>query len=175
MGKDGQNSKRITITFPSDTYETLQQFADDWEISFAEVVRLAVGGNLERYLGSVRYLNDNQGRQALDNQKRLTKKVTDIFNEMQGIRLQIRRIGINYNQQVRALNTEKKIREEQAKLAKLPEAKRDAVQREIDKLRSDLWFNNQSKQFSKKEVEELLKQFDRSAAKAGDALCRIQG
>ena len=91
----------ITVRFTEDAWEAIRDIAESNRLSQAEVVRMAVAGNLSRYLGDIRFVDPKQGEQI----RRCVASLVDIVS---AIRIELNRIGVNYNQEVRVLNTEAK-------------------------------------------------------------------
>ena len=91
----------ITVRFTEDAWEAIRDIAESNGLSQAEVVRMAVAGNLSRYLGDIRFVDPKQGEQI----RRCVASLVDIVS---AIRIELNRIGVNYNQEVRVLNTEAK-------------------------------------------------------------------
>ena len=175
MEKEKSKSKRLTITFPQDTYATLQEFADEWEISLSEVVRLAVSGNLERYLGNVRYVNTRDAHVIVNNQFIINENIGKVFTEIQGMKNELRRIGINYNQEVKLLHIQRKKEAYKKKMARLPSSFGSARYSELEKLdNEEAAVKAATSKFDQDAVIKLLRQFDKSAEKVGDVLCRFQ-
>lgn len=81
--------------------------AEDNGVSRASVVRYAVLGGLEKYLGSLKYVDRSQA-QAIN------KNLCETANVMQAILNELRSIGVNYNQLTKQVNT-LRLQEENAK------------------------------------------------------------
>ena len=96
--------KETKIRFAEEEYETLRRVADEHNMSLASVARMTVTDSLRKYLGSVRYVDQDQARDINDN-------ICKFANLLVDIRDQIRRIGINYNQIAKIKNIERKIAE----------------------------------------------------------------
>ena len=93
--------KPITVRFTKDAWEAIRDIADENRMSQAEIVRMAVAGNLARYLGDIRYIDPEQG-------KKIRSCVKELVDTVSKIMIELNRIGVNYNQAVRALNTKAK-------------------------------------------------------------------
>ena len=91
----------ITVRFTEDAWEAIRDIAESNGLSQAEVVRMAMAGNLSRYLGDIKFVDPKQGEQI----RRCVASLVDIVS---AIRIELNRIGVNYNQEVRVLNTEAK-------------------------------------------------------------------
>lgn len=61
-----------------------------YDVPFSQVVRLATDGHLEKYLGTVRYIDGDQGEYM----KRATALMA---NELQGIKTALNKLGVNVN------------------------------------------------------------------------------
>ena len=93
--------KPITVRFTEEAWEAIRDIADSNRLSQAEVVRMAVAGNLSRYLGDIKFVDPKQGEQ-------MRSCVVGLVDIASAIRVELNRIGVNYNQEVRVLNTEAK-------------------------------------------------------------------
>lgn len=98
---ENQGLVPMTIRLDSETNQAITKLAKEHKLSKADVVRMAIDGGLSRYLNSIRYIEPEQGKQ-------IQKAVTLASNEITEIGKQLKRIGINYNQEVRLKNLETK-------------------------------------------------------------------
>lgn len=71
--------------------EVMKDMAQEFGVPFSQVVRLAIDGHLEKYLGTVRYIDGDQG-------ENIQRTMAIIANELQGIRNELNKIGVNVNQ-----------------------------------------------------------------------------
>ena len=86
--------KAVTIRFTQEIYKVLQEISDEFDVSMATVIRLAVDNNLSRYLGEVKYINTEQAKVINHNIGTLGKELFDI-------KKQLKHIGRNYNQELK--------------------------------------------------------------------------
>lgn len=91
----------ITVRFTPDAWDAIRDIARSSCISQAELVRMAVSGNLGRYLGTVKVLDQGQAGE-------LKEEITKLFSVMSEIRNELNKIGVNYNQAVKNLNIARK-------------------------------------------------------------------
>ena len=91
----------ITVRFTKDKWEKIKKLADENGLSQAEIVRMAVSENLARYLGSIRFVDTEQGTE-------IKRRVTELVDDVSGIRTSLDRIGVHLNQIARRLNMETK-------------------------------------------------------------------
>lgn len=82
--------------------EVMKDMAKEFDVPFSQVVRLAIDGHLEKYLGTVRYIDGDQGEYM----KRATALIA---NELQGIRTALNRLGVNVNQLAKWNNIDRRI------------------------------------------------------------------
>ncbi len=125
--------------------KAIDELAQQFGVKWSDIVRLALADKLETYLGSLRYVDEEQGALVLAN-------VTKIGNMIDEIRTELRRIGVNYNQEIRLRNAAKKEGKEYA-----------------DRMRGDLM---DQQTLGVDRIEKLLAKFDKSADKVGAALWR---
>lgn len=82
--------------------EVMKDMAKEFDVPFSQVVRLAIDGHLEKYLGTVRYIDGDQGEYM----KRATALIA---NELQGIKTAMNKLGVNVNQLAKWNNIDKRI------------------------------------------------------------------
>lgn len=82
--------------------EVMKDMAKEFDVPFSQVVRLAIDGHLEKYLGTVRYIDGDQGEYM----KRATALIA---NELQGIRTALNKLGVNVNQLAKWNNIDRRI------------------------------------------------------------------
>ena len=98
QGADRNVYQPITVRFSPEALATIQDVAHDYCVSQAQIVRMAVAGNMAKYLGDVRYVDQDQAKEI----KRLVVELLDVTSD---IRNELNRIGTNVNQIARAANT----------------------------------------------------------------------
>ena len=91
----------ITVRFTKDAWDAIKEIADEKGMSQAEIVRMAVTGNLAQYLGSIRFIDPEQGTE-------IKRRVTELVDDVSGIRTSLDRIGVHLNQIARGLNMDAK-------------------------------------------------------------------
>lgn len=139
---DGRKRDRllpVTVRFSQEAWEAIRDMAKSSHMSQAELVRMAVVGNLNRYLGDVRILDPDQAEE-------IRRQVIGLFDAVSRTGSELHRIGVNYNQEVRAINAEAK---------RGNGTGRDGMA------------------YPKSEVDDVIERYERAARKAGEALCRI--
>lgn len=94
---------QVTIRLPLKVKEKIDSLAKSGGCSTAEIIRRAVDGNLNKYLDNVQYVDREQG-------EAIKKQLENLFTEISGMRMELNRIGVNYNQEVRLRNLGKQFR-----------------------------------------------------------------
>lgn len=143
----GEKLKPVTVRFTAGAYDAIQEIASEHGKSMADVVRKGFDMELVKYLDTIRYVDYDQG-------KAIQRQLMDLANIMQGISGQLRRIGVNYDQDVKLRQIAKKTLG--ASNVVIDEGKLE-LQRK--KLLLDL--------------ENVLSRYDVATKRAGDELCRI--
>lgn len=87
----------VTIRFAPEAWHALKGAARQTGVSVAEMARGLIIGSLNRYTDSVKFLDE-------DDAKAVRSKMAEIGNGVSRVALELNRIGVNYNQEVRALN-----------------------------------------------------------------------
>lgn len=93
---DGEEKKKemlvkVTARIADSVSNIIKDIAEEYDVSFSEVVRLSIDGHLEKYLGNLHYIDRQQGEE-------IKQQSAEIANEMQEIRNELHRIGVNVNQ-----------------------------------------------------------------------------
>lgn len=104
IAKKSPNENRlvpITVRFTSGAIEAIGDVAHKHSMTKAEIVRLAVDGRLSTYLGNLVYV-DNKKADTIH------KELSELGTTLEKIRFELNRIGVNYNQEMKLKNIEKK-------------------------------------------------------------------
>lgn len=81
--------------------DALDELASEYDMTPSQVFRLLVSHNLEKVMGRRLYVEREQGEQIL-------KTVREAGDTLNGLRYEINKIGVNYNQDVKARNAKRK-------------------------------------------------------------------
>ena len=93
-----QNKDRsITVRFSTEEAEALTSIATDYNTTISDVVRCATAGELDKYLGRVKYVDSKQGSVIKHNIFILMDAITETRDHL-------RRIGVNLNQIAHRVN-----------------------------------------------------------------------
>ena len=104
IAKRSPNENRlvpITVRFTVVAIEAIGDVAHKHSMTKAEIVRLAVDGRLSTYLGNLIYVDDKKADS-------IHKEISKLGNTLEKIRFELNRIGVNYNQEMKLKNIEKK-------------------------------------------------------------------
>lgn len=97
----GEQLVPVTVRLPENIYFQMKELAEKFSLSFASVARIALEANLENYLGTIKYINKEQA-------DKISEAVRELTDECREIKNNIKRIGINYNQEIRLKNITQK-------------------------------------------------------------------
>ena len=97
QGRGADRLRPITVRFSQGAYDAIQ----DNRISKAELVRMAVAGNLGRYLGTIKVIGPRQAEE-------LKVEIVRLFTVISEVRNELNKIGVNYNQVVKNFNVARK-------------------------------------------------------------------
>ena len=92
---------QFTIRLPQKTKEQIEEMAKRNGCSAAELARLSLEGGLSKYLGEVQYVDKEQGEE-------IKELLGNAFTEISKIKVELNRIGVNYNQEVKLKNLQNK-------------------------------------------------------------------
>lgn len=132
---------QITTRLPLKDKEKIDRLAKSSGCSTAEIMRRSIDGSLSEYLGEVQYVDREQG-------EAIKKQLENLFSEISGMRMELNRIGINYNQEVKLQNLRTQIR---AGKIGIPEA---------SKMHQSI--TAECKGFSPEAINEIMDRFDRN-------------
>lgn len=114
---------RTEVRFTAEANEALDEIAKENNISKAQLIRYIVDNRMVDYLGSIKFIDPEQGD---DIQRKVMKLMSDIAD----VKTELRRIGVNYNQEIKTMNELKKRGIEPAVTGRLDVA---AVEKLIEK------------------------------------------
>ena len=86
--------KKVTVRFPEETARALADLSKEFNKPQAEIVRAALLNRLTNYLGGVKYIDQQQADE-------IQKQLYELTTEISKLHSEIRRIGVNYNQEIR--------------------------------------------------------------------------
>lgn len=89
--------RSITVRFSKKEAEALTSIATEYNTTISDVVRCATAGELDKYLGRVKYVDPQQG-------KMINNNIITLGNVIMETRDHLRRIGVNLNQITRKVN-----------------------------------------------------------------------
>ena len=150
QGSGTERLRPITVRFTQDVYDAIADMSYENCISQAELVRMAVAGNLSRYLGDIRIIDKQQGAE-------IKEQVTAIFDAVSRVENELHRIGVNFNQAVRLKSIERKY-------GTTFNADRDEEERAV---------RGESVNLSKAELDAIISRYEQATRQVGDSLCRI--
>ena len=146
----------LTVRFTPDAWEAISDIADENHVSMAELVRMSVAGNLYKYLGDIRIIDEEQADE-------IKRAIITLYGVMSKIENELHRIGVNYNQEVRLKNIEKKY------------GNRIGMGTAQMKYQEQMKVVEECQGFNKEELDRLIRRYEIATSKVGDALCRIVG
>ena len=152
QGNKVNRLRPITVRFTQDAYDAIRDVADDNSISKAELVRMALAGNLNEYLGDIRIIDKRQGAE-------IKGQITALFDVVSEIKNELHRIGVNYNQEIRLKNIKRKYG------TVINDKRTEEEQAVLD----------DSVNLSKEELSEIISRYELATKRTGEVLCRILG
>lgn len=146
-----KSTVRMSVTMSADTHRALKRLAEEYHVSIAFVVRVAIEKRLNDYFGTFRYIDRQQAEKIYNVTAEIADNSRNILNN-------VRRIGINYNQELKLKNAEEKyhavLKEKNIGYEAMSKAKD-----EYDKVKADIENNS----LNKEELNELLQRFEVAA------------
>lgn len=146
--------------------EVMKDMAKEFDVPFSQVVRLAIDGHLEKYLGTVRYIDGDQGEYM----KRATALIA---NELQGIKTAMNKLGVNVNQLAKWNNIDKRISLLEKQLQSANPSEQRYINMRLQELHRAQAACNWS-YFTLFSVEKYMEQLDNASERIGKELWRTQ-
>jgi len=148
------------IRFPVEEYDIIRDVATENHIRISSLIRHAVGRNLKKYLQSVRVIDKRQADELL-------RVINELNTSTKMVRIELKRIGINIDQQTKVIHDKKK------EIEALTGGGYDAilVKQSLMKEIADceeLSLKNQM------ESRAIIEEYDRVLSEVGEQLWRIQ-
>lgn len=151
--------------------DALDELASEYDMTPSQVFRLLVSHNLEKVMGRRLYVEREQGEQIL-------KTVREAGDTLNGLRYEINKIGVNYNQDVKVRNMQRKDAELTKKIQETNDtllmesllAQQWKLRSEMEKMNAVPGGGADGPQL----VKQWLDRFDVKAKEVSDALWHIQ-
>lgn len=152
----GQVLRPVTVRFTAGAWEAIRDTAAENGVSMAELVRMAVAGNLSRYLGDIRIVDKKQAEE-------IKKAIAALCDTVSRTEMELHRIGLNYNQEIRLKQIERKY----------GDMTYASFQSLLRKGEEENAVKKDSKNLSKEELDALISRYEQATKQVGDILCRI--
>ena len=146
--------------------EVMKDMAKEFDVPFSQVVRLAIDGHLEKYLGTVRYIDGDQGEYM----KRATALIA---NELQGIKTALNKLGVNVNQLAKWNNIDRRISLLEKQLQTANPSEQRYINMRLQELHREQAACNWS-YFTLFSVEKYMEQLDNASERIGKELWHTQ-
>lgn len=146
--------------------EVMKDMAKEFDVPFSQVVRLAIDGHLEKYLGTVRYIDGDQGEYM----KRATALIA---NELQGIKTALNKLGVNVNQLAKWNNIDRRISLLEKQLQTANPSEQRYINMRLQELHRAQAACNLS-YFTLFSVEKYMEQLDNASERIGKELWHTQ-
>lgn len=188
----GDKLRPVTVRFTGAAYDAICDIAHEQGMSMADVVRKGFDMELSKYLDSIIYMDYEQG-------KAIQKQLAVLSNQMQQILFELRRIGVNYNQEIRLQQIARKynqqyeeINQKYAKKIKKPAWKesfddtrsRVNAQKEYETILEDMEATRQEEEAAVKQqsieldvkvLDQLINRYEAATQKVSETLCHMLG
>lgn len=152
----GSGLRPVTVRFSRGAWEAIRDLAAENGVPMAELVRMAVAGNLSRYLGDIRIVDKTQAAE-------IKKAIAALSDTVSKVEMELHRIGINYNQEIRLKQIERKY----------GDMSRASLDARFQKMQEEENVKADSANLSKSELDALISRYEQATKQVGDILCRI--
>lgn len=147
----------LTVRFTGPAIDTIRSIAKEHGFSAAEIIRFTMDNKLKDYLGSVQFMDYDQGEEVRLGIIDLEKAIANVGRELN-------RIGVNYNQEVRLRNIARKKAESENDSKAFNELAIEEM-----RIKSSNWA------FDKQEVQDLFEKYEATAKMVAELISLIQG
>ena len=180
MGKDKEKTPKKPATrvwsfrLTQSESDLIDKLAAEYDVTPSHVMRLVMSSNIKKYFGDLKYMDHDQGVE-------IKKIITDIAEYLSKIRYELNRIGVNYNQDVKLRQVQKKYDEltvcvQQTSASDFTVLESLLAQRgNLEKTLNQLKATRSGNPVDINQVTQWLATFDNSAKKVSDALWHIRG
>lgn len=174
--EDGTKEELIPLTtrFKKSTHGIIRDLSIDYNESMAEVTRIATEESLDKYFSVIRWL-DHEDAKVINHNIAVTAK---LFKDAV---FQLKKIGVNYNQDVQVKHLQRKIDEYNTKIQSLGPDEPHLLMKYLDEQRTLMQQKEKLEAQIKDHgldvnvIENLVNQLTAATEKCGDELCRILG
>lgn len=151
-----KNLIATTVRLPSNRVTIIKGFSKKYNASFSEVIRVVVDNRLAKYFGILKYCDFEQGEE-------IRCRIIEMQNSICKIQREIARIGVNYNQEIRLKQVDRKYKNKgfDMQLMMSEQNERNNVMKECA-------------DFSQQDFANLIAQFDAAVVKFSEDLSCIR-
>ena len=132
---------RTEVRFTAEANKALDEIAEENGISKAQLIRYIVDNRMVDYLRSIKFIDPEQGEE-------IQREIVHVMNELTAVKNELRRIGVNYNQEIKNQN---------------------------QMWKSGVAITAPNRYLDVKAIDKMMEQLDASVEKAGSTLWRILG
>lgn len=161
------NLVKISARISQKIDTVIRDMADEYGVSFSEVVRLAIDGHLEQYLGQVQYMDAEQG-------KKIRQQCAVLGTHMQAVRNELNRIGVNINQIAKWTNIEAEIVQLKHDMAGKNAKERMEIASRVKYLQQ-VQMELKTSGFNCTSLEQCVERYEKASEEVSKALWHIQG
>lgn len=147
--------KPMTIRLSADAWDSIEKIAKEHGMNKTELVRMALAGNLARYLGSIRIIDEERATE-------IRELIRALLDEISAVKMNLHRIGVNFNTEVKLKAIERKYANSGSSYETI-----NAKWNEEQKAKSEC------RGFSKDDMEALISRYEKATSEVGEILCRI--
>ncbi len=91
-------ARSITVRYSEKEAQAIMTIAREYNTTISDVVRCATSGELDKYLGRVKYVDPKQGSV-------INRNIITLGNVIMETRDHLRRIGVNFNQVAKSVSS----------------------------------------------------------------------
>jgi hypothetical protein len=142
----------LTVRFTGPAVETIRTVAKEHGLSLAEIIRFTMDNKLSEYLGSIQFVDYDQG-------KDIEKELHVLINMTQKVGQELNRIGVNYNQEIKLRHLQERYDAKKMTMDERLRWKQEYAEAQYGQ-----------STLSKEELDELLTRYENVSKRVGELL-----
>ena len=154
-GNKKQRLKPITIRLSPETWTAIEAAAKENGMNKTEFIRVGLIKNLDRYLANIRIIDEEQAEE-------IKSLISALYKEIAEIKVDLHRIGVNYNQEIRLRNIERKYSKSGNDVMSL-----------VQQGKEKEMVISECKGFSQQDIDGLIARYEAATERVGKLLCHI--
>lgn len=142
----------LTVRFTGPAIDTIRAIAKEHGFSVAEIIRFTMDNKLKDYLGSVQFMDYDQGEE-------IRMGIIDLEKAIANVGRELNRIGVNYNQEIKLRHLQERYDAKKMTMDERLRWKQEYAEAQYGQ-----------STLSKEELDELLTRYENVSKRVGELL-----